>query len=111
MAGDTQFCEQCGTPIPEGVAFCESCGTAVPAAVTAEPTAPPVAVAAEPTAPPVAETPVVAPLAPEPASATTAPVAVAPPPPTTRRGSFAWAPLVIGLLGVLLIVGSIVSAR
>jgi len=91
----SRFCEQCGTPLGDGLAFCESCGAAVPTGAPANPVAP--------TAP-----------APAPAPVEATPVPVVEPtaaPATAGRASPRWVPLTILVVGFLVIVASIVSAR
>lgn len=95
MTETSKFCEQCGAPLAEGIAFCESCGHAVPRDEST-PAAPPPAAAGFGVAP-----------APGPQAA---PTPAVPAPSVSSRGRVSWAPLVIGLVGVLLIVVAIVSS-
>ncbi len=83
MTGTSSYCEHCGKPLVEGVAFCESCGAAVPDAVV-----------------PTAEAP------PTPAASVVAPAATT----EVGHGSPRWVPVGIGILGVLIVTASIVSA-
>ena len=97
MTTTSRFCEQCGSALAEGVTFCESCGAAVPPDEPATPTPP----ATEPTAS--------APVAPAPVT----PMAASPAAPTAARtgGAPRWLPVLIMLIGVVMVVASIVSAR
>jgi hypothetical protein len=94
------FCEQCGAELAEGLAFCESCGHAAPREEPA----------------PVAATPVEPDVGAPPPAAEPAPVAVAAATtaaPTARAGGgarFAWQPLALAIVGVLVIVAAIVSS-